>query len=243
MDTLEEIRHALKHLSTDERDTIANWLQELAGTPDRGCRVEEPQPAHARAQPPFMTLDEYMEFEEQSSFRHEYVNGVVYAMSGPSLAHARITGELFVAFKTHLRGSPCEPFATDVKLRIRSETDEIVYYPDVVVACNRDEWGTNYVCNPKLVIETLSPSTGHIDRREKAMTYRRVSSIEEYVLLEQDTHKVIVHRRAENWKPHLYMGAQAVAEFRCIGLSVPLAQIYGGTLPTGDNGPSTPSTP
>ena len=232
MDTLEDIRHALRHLSTDEREAIANWLQKLASTPDRSYGVEEPQPAYARAQPPLMTVEEYMEFEEQSSFRHEYVNGVVHAMSGPSVAHVRITGELFVAFKSHLRGSPCEPFATDLKLRIRSETDEIFYYPDVVVACNRDEWGTNYVCNPKLVVETLSPSTEHIDRREKAMTYRRVATIEEYVLLEQDEHKVIVHRRAENWKPQTYMGPQGAAEFRCIGLSVPLAQIYRGTLPT-----------
>jgi Uma2 family endonuclease len=228
--TSEDIRHALKDLSTDERDAIAKWLQELISAPDRSYRVEEPQPAYARALP-FMTVDEYMKFEEESSFRHEYVNGVVHAMSGPSLAHARITGELLVAFKTHLRGNPCEPFATDAKLRIRSETDEIVYYPDVVVACNRDEWGTHYVCNPKLVVEVLSPSTEHIDRREKAMTYRRVVSIEEYVLLEQDEHKVIVHRRAENWKPHMYIGPQAVAEFRSIGISVPLAQIYEGTLP------------
>jgi Uma2 family endonuclease len=230
--TLEDIRHALEALSTDERHVIARWLQELISARDRSYRVEEPQPAYAHAQP-FMTVDEYMKFEEQSSFRHEYVNGVVHAMSGPSLAHVRITGKLFVALETHLRGSPCEPFATDAKLRIRSEADEIIYYPDVVVACNRDEWGTNYVCNPKLVVEILSPSTEHIDRREKAMTYRRVVSIEEYVLLEQDEHKVIVHRRAENWKPQVYMGPQAVAEFRCISLSVPLAQIYAGTLPAG----------
>jgi Uma2 family endonuclease len=230
VDTLEDIKHALKHLSTDERDVIASWLQELASIPDRSYRVEEPQSAYARAQPPLLTLDEYMEFEEQSSFRHEYVNGVVHAMSGASLPHVRITGELFVAFKSHLRGRPCEPFASDAKLLIRSETDEIVYYPDVMVACNREEWGTNYVCNPKLVVEILSPSTKHIDRREKAMTYRRVDSIEEYVLLEQDEHQVIVHRRAEHWKPHMYTGAQAVAEFRCIGLRVPLAQIYEGTL-------------
>jgi Uma2 family endonuclease len=228
--TLEDIKHALEDLSTDGRHAIAKWLEELISASDRSYRVEEPQPAYAHAQP-FMTVDEYMEFEEQSSFRHEYVNGVVYAMSGPSLAHVRMTGELWFAFKTHLRGSPCEPFATDAKLRIRLETDDIVYYPDVVVACNRDEWGTNYVCNPKLVIEILSPSTGHIDRREKAMTYRRVSSIEEYVLLEQDEPKVIVHRRTENWKPHMYIGLEAVAEFRAIGLSVPLAQIYEGTLP------------
>jgi len=116
---------------------------------------------------------------EESSFRHEYVNGVMY----------------------------------------------------VVVACNRDEWGANYVCNPKLVVEILSPSTEHIDRREKSMTYRRVVSIEEYALLEQDEHKVVVHRRAENWKPRMYTGPEAIAEFRSIGISVSLAQIYQGTLP------------
>ena len=231
MNTFENIKYALKYLSADERDAIAKWLQVLANTPDQSLGVEEPHPAYAPVQP-FMTVDEYMELEEQSSFRHEYVNGVMYAMSGPTIAHVRITGELLVALKAHLRGSPCEPFASDAKLQIRSQTDEIVYYPDIVVACNRDEWGKNYVCNPKLVVEILSPSTEHIDRREKAMTYRRVASVEEYVLLEQDEHRVIVHRRAANWKPHTYVGPEAVAEFQSIGLSVPLTQIYLGTLPT-----------
>jgi Uma2 family endonuclease len=237
VETLEDIKHALKQLSADERDVIASWLQDQGANADCSYRVEEPPRAYARAEPPLpavdelMTLDEYMEFEEQSSFRCEYVNGVVHAMSGPSVAHVRITGELFFAFKGHLQGSPCEPFVPDVKLLIRSETDELVYHPDLVVACNREEWGKNYVCNPKLVIEVLSPSTKHIDRREKAMNYRRVYSIEEYVLLEQDKHQVIVHRRAENWKPHLYTGPEAIAEFRCIDLSVPLERIYRGTLP------------
>src|ERR1700737_2741126 len=119
--TLEDIKHALEDLSPDGRDAIAKWLEELISASDRSYRVEEPQPAYADGQP-FMTLDEYMKFEEESSFRHEYVNGVLYAMSGPSLAHVRITGKLFVAFEAHLRGSPCEPFATDAKLLIRSET-------------------------------------------------------------------------------------------------------------------------
>lgn len=230
METLEDIKHALKHLSTHERDVISSWLQDLDRIRDSSHRVKEPQSAYARAQPLLLTIDEYMEFEEQSSFRHEYVNGVVHAMSGPSLTHVRITGRLFMALATHLRGGPCEAFASEARLQIRSETDEIVYYPDVVVACNREECGPNYVCNPKLVVEILSPSTKHIDRREKVMTYRRVNSIEEYVLLEQDEHRVIVHRRAENWRPHLYTGPQAVAEFRCVGLRVPLAQIYESTL-------------
>jgi Uma2 family endonuclease len=62
------------------------------------------------------------------------------------------------------------------------------------------------------------------------MTYRRIASVEEYVLVAQDELEVIVQRRAENWRPQLYAGREAMVEFRSIGLSVPLAQIYEGTL-------------
>jgi Uma2 family endonuclease len=230
MDTLIQIQHALERLSAGDREVIANWFREFTEAQYQGPRVEEPRSVHAFAQPPFMTVDEYLAFEEKSLLRHEYVNGTLYAMSGPSVAHARIARELVVALRNHLRGGPCEPFSTDLKLLIRSETDEIFYYPDAMVACRREDWGTHYVRNPKLVAETLSPSTQHIDRREKAMTYRRVASIEEYVLLAQDDHEITVQRRAENWRPQLYTGPEAIAEFRSIGLSVPLAQIYEGTL-------------
>jgi hypothetical protein len=49
-------------------------------------------------------------------------------------------------------------------------------------------------------------------------------------LLAQDEHRVVVQRRAENWRPQVYSGPQATVDFRSIGLSVPLAQIYEGTL-------------
>jgi Uma2 family endonuclease len=177
-----------------------------------------------------MTVDECLEFEEQSPIRHEYVNGSIYAVTDSSVAHARIAGELLSAVGGHLRGGPCEPFSVNLKLLIQTDTDEIFYYPDMVVACEREHWGPNYVRNPKLVAEILSPSTHHIDLREKAMTYRRIASLEEYVVLAQDDHQVTVHRRAEKWRPQSYSGPQAKVEFRSIGLSVPLAQIYEGTL-------------
>lgn len=62
------------------------------------------------------------------------------------------------------------------------------------------------------------------------MTYRRIPSVEEYVLVEQNEHKVIVQRREDLWRPSAYFGPEAVAEFRSIGLSLPLTQIYEGTL-------------
>jgi Uma2 family endonuclease len=196
----------------------------------RGYRVDEPQSAYAVPQPRYLSVDEYLEFEETSPVRHEYINGAVHAMTGASLAHVRISQKLIIALSSHLRGGSCEAFMADVKLNLKLDTDEIFYYPDVVVACRREDWGKNYVRNPTLVVEVLSPSTQHIDRREKALNYRRTNSIEEYVLIAQDEHQVTIHRRAESWRPKLLTGREAIAEFRSIGLSLPLGQIYEGTL-------------
>ena len=230
METMTELKQALERLPLDEREVIADWLQKLIDAQPPGYAVAEPRPSNAAVQPLFMTVEEYLEFEEQSPIRHEYVNGAIYAMSGVSVAHARITRELVMALGGHLRRGPCELFSTDLKLMVRSDTDKIFYYPDVMVACQREDWGPDFVRNPKLVAEILSPSTNHIDRREKAMTYRRIASVEEYVLVAQDELEVIVQRRAENWRPQSYAGREAMVEFRSIGLSVPLAQIYEGTL-------------
>ena len=230
MTRVEEIKHTLRQISTDERNVIARWLRERIHAESQASRVEEPASNYAEAIPLYMTLEEYFEFEEKSQLRHEYVNGMVYAMSGASLAHNEIAFALGVAVRAHLRGGPCKAFINDVKLRITSATDNIVYYPDLMVACNPNEWGTHFVRNPKLVMEVLSPTTRDIDRREKATAYRHISSIEEYVLIEQLEQKIVVQRRAEDWKPQVYAGPEAVAEFRSISLAAPLAQIYEGTL-------------
>lgn len=229
MDKLIQIQHDLDSLSETQRESVVDWLQAFVAA-HHSRRVAEPRSAYTSALPLAMTLDEYNEFEEQSEYRHEYVNGFVYAMNGPSVAHARIATALVLAVGSHLRGGPCHVFSTDLKLEIRTDSDEIIYYPDLMVACQPDQWGKDRVRNPKLIGEILSPSTQHIDRREKAMAYRRIASMEEYLLLAQDEHKVIVQRRKEGWRPMIYAGADAVAELRSIGLSVPLAQVYEGIL-------------
>lgn len=194
--------------------------------------VREPL-AEYNPNPPLMTFEEFLEFVETSPLRYEYVNGVVHAMSGGSVAHGLVTGSLMGAVISHLRGGPCKVFSSNVDLEIRSETDEITYIPDLMVACNPDEWTEKAIRNPKLVAEVLSPSTRHIDQREKATNYRRVGSIEEILLLEQSPPKITVFRRADRWRPQIYTGMEAVLELRSIGLSVPLAQIYESALSAG----------
>jgi Putative restriction endonuclease len=94
MRTLEEIQHAIVRLPGSERDAISTWLQQLADTEFRSPGVAEPAAEYRKIETEFMTLDEYTAFEEQSPVRHEYLNGVLYAMSDASLAHYRITEAL-----------------------------------------------------------------------------------------------------------------------------------------------------
>ena len=230
MSTISEIKQELLGLPPMELESIADWLETVVEESRyRTFHVREAQPEYlSEEEPLFMTWDEYLVFEEQSPYRHEYVNGTVYAMSGASLAHNEIAQELVVAFRSHLRGGPCKPFFLDAKLEIRAGRDQIMYYPDVMVSCRPEDRTDKLVRNPKLVVEILSKSTQHVDRREKAMVYQRVESIEEYVLIAQNQPRVIVHRRAVDWRPMLYTEAAASVEFRSIGLAVPLAQIYRG---------------
>ena len=231
MSTISELQRALRSLSAADLESIADWLEgQVEESRYRTYHVREAQPEYVSEEPLFMSWDEYLAFEEQSPYRHEYVNGTVHAMSGASLAHNRIAQKLVIAFGTHLKGGPCEPFFLEAKLEIRAGRERIMYYPDLMVSCRPEDRTDQIVQNPKLVVEILSKSTQHIDRREKAMTYQRVEAIEEYALIAQHQPRVIVHRRAEGWRPMLCSGLDAQVEFRSIGLPLALAQIYEGTL-------------
>ena len=166
METVEEIQRALERLTDGDRLAIGRWLKELDRAGTKGYGVAEPSATYVAADPPFMTLAEFFEFEEHSKIRHEYVDGVVFAMSGPSVAHERVRHRLVMAFGNHLIGGPCQVFSSGMQLVIRREASEICYYPDVMVDCRRDAWGSHFVRSPTLVLEILSPSTQLTDRRE-----------------------------------------------------------------------------
>ncbi len=232
MYTLGEIREAIRQLPVEKRWNIELWLQELDGSPERESQVREARPTYSAAvDPSFMTLEEFFEFEEHSPIRHEFINGVVFAMIGPTLNHNRIVNNLAFAIRDQLKRGPCEIFTSEVKLIVRWATNNIVYSPDVVVDCRPDTRDPRWVQDPKLLVEVLSPSTQLVDRREKLQTYRLIDSVEEYVIVSQDEHRVVVYPRAERWKPRIYAGLDEAVELRSIDLTVPLIELYRDVTP------------
>ena len=168
-----------------------------------------------------ISVADYLEGEKVAEIRHELIEGEVYAMSGVSRTHARITGNLLAELRQQLKGSPCEPFAVDLKLRVGDN----FYYPDVMVCCDDDSPDPYYQTQPVLLVEVLSKSTHQYDRTHKAETYRTIPSLQEYVLIEQDFVDVEVQRRSEGWiSRHYYLGDEVPLE--SVAATIAVSEIY-----------------
>ena len=232
MTILSEIEKTILRLPPAECERLAAWLSSLMQTPRR---IAEPATAYAGGMSFPMTFEEYLQFEEQSRIRHEYIAGEVFAMCGVTKRHNRIAGRFYHAFAGHLKGGPCDTYMSDVKVRLQVNRDTHAYYPDVMVACDRDVNEDRYVADPKLIVEVLSPSTAGIDRHEKRVAYREIAMLEEYVIVAQDTVEVGVFRRGENWSLTILDTLESAVELRSIGLTLPLAQVYEGEVMSGSS--------
>jgi Uma2 family endonuclease len=178
----------------------------------------------------WISPEDYIAGERQSEVRHEYVDGYVYAMAGASDDHNRIAGNIFAELHQRLRGRPCEPFTNDMKVKIPPAFADVFYYPDVMVACDPTDNAKYYRERPSIIFEVVSPDTERTDKREKAIAYRHIPSIETYVLVEQGRMAATVLRRADpGWQSEIVEGPNAILKLSAIGMEIPLERIYERT--------------
>ncbi len=175
----------------------------------------------------FMSPEDYLAWEPTQELRYEYIDGEVFAMTGGSKPHNRISLNLATALDSYLQGKGCEVYIADVKVQVSANGP--YHYPDVVVTCDpRDQDSAQVVHHPCLIIEVLSPSTESYDRGGKFARYRKLESLQEYVLVQSETIGVEVFRRNEAGLWVLYPSeAEEVVTLESIGgLSLTMDQIY-----------------
>ncbi len=179
-------------------------------------------PQSATHQPP----DEYLEWENTQTEKHEYINGEVFAMVGAKREHVTVAGNVFALLKNHLRGGPCRAYISDMKLRV--ETANAFFYPDVFVTCDeRDHQAKLFMSHPKLIVEVLSDSTAAFDRGDKFAIYRQIPPLEEYLLIDPDSQRADCFRRDSTGHWVLYdFGKDDVVELRSIAFQAPLTAFF-----------------
>lgn len=174
------------------------------------------------------SVEEYFLNEKMSPLKLEYFAGEIFVMSGGSRNHDRISTNVLLMFAAALRGSPCEPFSAEMRIRTPSG---LYTYPDASIVCGPADvayiQGTETIGNPAVLVEVLSESTRDYDRGQKFDLYRSITALRDYVLIEQSRmeaeHRYLVDGE---WRLQTASGPDAKVRLTGVDLEIPLALVY-----------------
>ena len=177
----------------------------------------------------YVTPEEYLTLERQAEYKSEYYDGEIFAMTGASVRHNRITLNIGSELTIRLRDSDCQAFTSD--MRVHVPATGLYTYPDVVAICGKPELQDEHVdtlLNPVLIVEVLSKSTSRYDRIEKFSHYRSIPSFAEYLLVSQDEYRVEDNARQPDgrWLLTEIRGKDGRVELASVGCALALSDIY-----------------
>lgn len=176
-----------------------------------------------------ISVDDYLASELVSDVKQEYVGGLVYRMATARIVHSIMAGNIFAGLHSRLRGSRCRPYNSDTKIRVRLPTQVRFYYPDASVVCHSNSQADSFQDKPVLIVEVLSRKTRRIDEWEKKEAYLAIPSLGTYILVEEKTPAIAVHRRTEQgFVREVYSGLDAVVPLPDFDTQLPLSEIYDG---------------
>ena len=175
------------------------------------------------------TPEQYLEMDRKAAYRSEYVSGEILAMAGASREHNRITLNIGTSLTLQLRGTTCEPFTSD--LRVKGRKTGAYLFPDAVVGCAPLEFedaSMDILLNPVVIMEVLSPTTASGDRGWKFAHYRRLATLKDYVMVSQRKPSVEHYTRQadDQWVLTDIRGLDRVLHLPSIGCDLPLSDIY-----------------
>ncbi len=173
------------------------------------------------------TRTEYLEFDASSPEKHEFYDGQIFAMSGGTFNHSTIGLNIATTLRTQLRGKPCQPMNSDMRVHTPSGLDT---YPDISVFCGEPELSDKdrTLHNPVVIIEVLSPTTRSYDRGDKFWHYRSIPTLQDYLLIDSESIYVEHHQRQkrDEWLLHEYRNLENTLTLNTLGLTLALSMFY-----------------
>ena len=195
-----------------------------------------------------LTEEEYLDFERKSSEKHEYYKGEVFlmldyihadtqeevqAMSGATYTHSAIASNIIGELYALLKGKPCQPLGSDMRVFIPQNT--LYTYPDISVFCGdpiiQGEEEKSSAIGPIVIFEVLSPSTKNYDRGQRFKLYREIPALKEYILVDSETVSIEVFRvnKSNHWELEEYKSLDDELQIPALSLAILLKNIYEGT--------------
>ena len=177
----------------------------------------------------FWTLDEFLAFDDGTERRYELFDGQVVAMAPDSDVDGALVARLVVRIGGGLR-PPCE-VVIEAGI-VPPECADSWYQADLAVTC-AGLTGQQFVAEPRLLVEVLSPSTAATDRDRKLPDYRTIPSLQDILVVSSSEPRIEHYRReADGWKIHDLRGGGTL-RLEALGISIDLGELYGGVLRPG----------
>ena len=191
--------------------------------------IREPLVAYEKST---FSQEEYLEMEKAAETKHEFFKGQIFSMSGASNRHNKIFANLFGEIAYKLKGSPCQPFGSDMRIHIPENT--LYTYPDISIICNEvilSDLDEDTLVLPTVIVEILSKSTRSYDRGDKFKLYRDIPCLREYHLIDSESISIESWRinSKGNWELEESKSIKNNFRIPAVGVTISLADIYNGT--------------
>ena len=177
---------------------------------------------------PHYTAEDYLTLERSASIKSEFHEGQIYAMTGASRKHNLITVNIAGELRDQLKKRPCEAYISDMRVKAAKVVN--YYYPDIAVVCGKPQFEDTHLdtlINPTVLIEVLSPSTEAFDRGGKFAHYRKIASLQEYLLVAQDQPSIERYvRQGDVWILTEAVGLEASVPLESIECVLSLGEVY-----------------
>ena len=183
----------------------------------------------AQAQSSFYTVEEYLALEREAEFKSEYLDGIIYLMSGGSPQPSEIAANVIAIAVTRLRGTPCHVFSSDLK--VATNPHGLYAYPDLSIVCGELSFHDEHqdvITNPTVLVEVLSPSTEAYDRGRKFTHYQHLESLKDYILISQEEPQVehFTRQNGNQWLYSAAIGLEASLTINSIECILRLSEVY-----------------
>jgi len=178
-----------------------------------------------------MTVEEYIEFEERSEIRHEFIENQLIPMPGTTRFHNTICLNLAILLRFLLKKGGFEIFQENVKVQIASGKDYT--YPDIVVTNDPlDLSGEDayFIKHPSVIFEVISKTSRIEDHVDKFIRYKNIASLQNYILV--DSEKAFIEVRyktaAGEWEANTYLSSDERFPVPALGIELNIEEVYEG---------------
>lgn len=174
------------------------------------------------------TVEEYIQFDEESGIRHEFHEGFLYPIDGTSTDHNEIIQNIVAQLRPVFRKRDCKIFHENLKLQIKNNSKYV--YPDIILTCDEQDKKTTFIVgHPSLIVEVLSKSTAAYDKGAKFNFYQSLPSIQYYLLIESRWQSIELYSRTENkdiWTYQRFSKSTDIIELPKLDFKLTFEDIY-----------------